>query len=124
MGAGKLDFLIEQGSTFQRIITIKDSALAPVNLTGWTITGKIRPDPTSATVLETFNVTLANQATSPGQFTVLLSATETSAIAVNAALAARAEPTPYYYDIEALKADGTTDRVLQGRALISPEVTR
>ena len=118
MGAAKLNLTIEQGATFRKSFTLKDKDTeAAINLTGWTISGKIRKELTDAAALVTFTVSISNQVSNTGQFVVELTAAQTAALPYDA-------KNLYYYDIEALKADSDTDRLLQGRVEISPEVTK
>lgn len=124
MGAAKHDITIEQGTTYSKTYTLKDSAGEEVDLTGWTIAGQIRSKYDAASTIASFTCTVLNQGTYPGKFTVSLSAATTAGIAVDPALGASRKPTVYVYDIEVTKADTTKDRILEGKAYISPEVTR
>lgn len=125
MGAAKLDINVEQGATFEIVLTIKDSQNAGVDLTNWTFSGALRETLASPNASASFTFTKSNQTTSPGEITVSIPATTTAAISCNTrALSGERPSTIYYYDIEALKSDGKTDRILEGRALVSPEATR
>jgi hypothetical protein len=124
MGAAKHDINIEQGATYYKTYTLKDSAGAEVDLTGWSVAGQIRAKYDSASALASFTCTILNQVTYPGKFTVLLSAGTTAGIAVDPALGASRKPTAYVYDIEVTKSDSTKDRILEGKCYVSPEVTR
>lgn len=120
MAAANLDFLIEQGATFKRTITLKDSDGVALNITGWTFSGQIRKKYDSPNALATFTCTNIGS----GQFTIELSHTATSAIPVTPASDGARSMTSYSYDIEALKNDSTKDRILQGKVNVSPEVTK
>ena len=124
MAAAKYNINIEQGATFTLNCTMEDSAGTPVNLTGYTFSGKIRETIASPSHVAAFTFTLLNQGTSPGQFTVVLSSAITAAIPCNLRPNADRPLTQYFYDIEVLKTDSTTDRVFEGKAFVSPEVTR
>jgi len=116
MGAAKLDLTIEQGATFRKAFTLKNSdTLIAIDLTGWTIEAKIRKRFADAAALVTFTVAISNQGTNPGEFTMSLTATQTSALPYD---------DKWYYDVEALKPDTDKDRILQGRVTVSPEVTK
>jgi hypothetical protein len=124
MGAAKHDISVEQGATYLKTFTLKDSTGTEVDLTGWTVAGQIRAKYDSASALASFTCTVLNQGTYPGKFTLLLSAGTTAGIAVDPALGASRKPTVYVYDVEVTKPDTTKDRILEGKCYLSPEVTR
>lgn len=123
MSAANYNFTIEQGATFSKVITWKDSTGAGINLTGYTVTGKIKRRTTDQTALATFTATLANQGSNPGQFTLSLSATETAALPTASGPTAEKVLLECVYDIEA-SSGGTVYRLLEGIASVSPEATR
>ena len=122
MAAGTLNFTIEQGATFKRLLTFYDADNALMDLTGTSFRGKIAAEAGGA-ILATFTCTVLNQITNPGQVTIELSATDTSAIPTPDQQDGKKVYANYLYDIERVNLDSTVDRVLQGNANISPEVT-
>lgn len=58
MPAANLDFIIQQGETWSRILTWKDPTGTPINLSGYTAKMQIRVAPGTAVLLE-FNTTPA-----------------------------------------------------------------
>jgi hypothetical protein len=120
MAAGKLDFLIEQGATFKRTITLKDEDGVALNISGWTFEGQIRKKYDSPSILAPFTCTNIGS----GQFTIELSHAITAALPVTPASDNARSLTSYSYDIEATKADSTKDRILEGKVNVSPEVTK
>lgn len=124
MAAANLDLTIEQGTTFKRVLTIRDSLNALIDLTGETFRGQIRKTPSSTTVAATFTCVLKNQVTNKGEVEISISAAETSLIP----LAATSKPLiiteNFVYNIERVKADGTVLRLLEGLAIVSPEVAK
>jgi len=110
-----LNIKIEQGSTFSRTIVLKDDQGTPVDLTGATVTSKMRQTFDSATAY-TFTCTLSPTPTD-GTFTWVMSATNTALIALTGG-------TTFVYDVEVLFADTTVMRILQGTVSVSPEVTK
>ena len=66
---------LKRGSTFARKC-VYSSGNAPVNLTGSTVRASVRNK--SAALIEELTVTLANQGTSPGQFTLGAAPAETA----------------------------------------------
>ncbi len=113
MSAGKLDITIEQGATFQRTINLKNPDGTARNITGSTIAGKLRknyPDSDS----KAFTLSITNAV--GGVISWSLSATDTASVSAVSSV-------NYVYDIE-LTTGSVVERVLQGKAFISPEATR
>ncbi len=116
MAAAKHDILIEQGATFRLNLVWKDSAGVPVNLTGYSARMQVRRSLNSSEPL--LNLTTSNGAITlggaAGTIAVVAAATLTDDINARSAV----------YDLELQSADGTVTRLIEGRATISPEVTR
>ena len=123
MSAATYNFTIEQGATFTKIITWKDSSGAGINLTGYSITGKIKRKTSDQTALATFTATLANQVTNPGQFTLSLTAIETASLPTVTGTTAQKVLLECVYDVEA-STGSTVYRLLEGIVSVSPEATR
>lgn len=117
MAAGRYDFVIEQGATFTRNVVWKDSSGTPINLSGYSIAGKIKRKPTDANALASFTCTITNA--SGGAFSFSLTATQTASLPTSTGK----EDLQCYYDIEATTGS-TVYRLLSGICSISPEVTR
>jgi hypothetical protein len=117
MPAGKHDIIIEQGATFRRVITWKDSAGVPINLTGYTAKMQVRERVGSSTVVlecSTANtrITLGGSAgtitiVAQDEVTVLLTAMPKAV-----------------YDLELTSPGGEVTRLLRGSVEIIGEVTR
>lgn len=118
MAAGVYNTTIEKGATFSLSITYKDASGNAVDLTGWTVRMQVRETPADSSPILTSeggSPTIVMTKNSSGVITVTISATTTSTIEVPTA----------YYDIEAQEtATGLVRRVLRGRIVVSPEVTR
>ena len=114
MTAGVYDITIEQGATFTLSATWKDSAGAPVNLTGYSARMQVRSNYESEEVLVSLvsptNITLGGAL---GTILATISATDTQKLSIQEGV----------YDLE-LELSGVVTRLLQGRATISREVTR
>ncbi len=123
MSAGRYDTIIEQGATFSRTITWKDSSGAGIDLTNYTIAGKIKKKVSDKTALLSFTVTEANQGSLPGQFTISLTATQTSSLPATYSQDGSKESLELYYDLEATNGSSVT-RIVEGILYNSPEVTR
>jgi hypothetical protein len=121
MPAAKHRIVIEQGATFSMELTLKDADGAVIDLTGCAGRGQLRATPTATAKLADFDVTFPTPAT--GQVLVEMAANVTKDISVEATNADR-EPTLCAYDIEIVYPSGRVDRIMEGVAAISPEVTR
>lgn len=115
MTAGIYDITIEQGATFTLSATWKDSAGAPVNLTGYSARMQVRSSYDSEEVLASLvsptDITLGGAL---GTILVTISATSTQLLTIQEGV----------YDLELQSAGGVVTRLLQGKATISREVTR
>ena len=114
MAAGTLDFTIEQGATFNLLLTWKINDV-PVNLTGYTARLQARVDvEDTETVL---SLTTGSGITLGGALgTISLDRTATQTTLLPAGT--------YVYDLELIAGSGTVTRLVQGELLISAEVTR
>lgn len=115
MPAGIYDMTIEQGATFALNLTLQDANGDPFDLTGYTGRGQLRTRYSDVSPLVNFTVTVPQHNTLPseGKLSIGLTAAQTAAL----------PPRALVYDIELVK-NAEVIRILQGRADISPEVTR
>lgn len=112
---GKYNMVCPQGSTFnqQLTYTIED---VPVDLTGYTARMQVREKHTSTRKI--FDLTTENGGLttggSAGTIDIYISDSDTSA----------ATSKDYVYDIEIESSSGIVTRLLEGRFMLTPEVTR
>ena len=111
MSAGTYNFILEQGATFNRQLTVKDDG-SVMNLTGYSVASKMRSTHDSSTVVGTFTCTISNA--SGGIITMSMPASTTAAI----------EEAIYVYDIEITSPSSVVTRLMQGTVTVNPEVTR
>ena len=114
MSAGSYNITCEQGATFSRTLTVKDSNGAARNLSSYTARMQVRrrvSDTTTLIELTTENgrITLNEN----GEISLSLSASLTSSITDDGV-----------YDLEIIASDGTVERVIEGSFTLSREVTR
>jgi len=111
---GDYNIKCPQGATFDKTFTITVNG-SPMNLTGYTAAMQVRETyDSSSTLLSLTNgsgITLGGTA---GTIAVLVSSTATAAIADGF----------YSYDLEITSGGGVTDRLLQGKFVVTPQVTR
>ena len=116
MTAAVYNLYIEQGATFQKTLTWKDSSGNPINLTGYTARMQFRRSAASADVL--YSATTTN-----GKITL-------GGVAGTVALVLPAADTELFdfgcavYDLEVESSGGTVYRLLEGGVEVSLEVTR
>lgn len=125
MAAGNYDILIEQGATFEILLTLKDVNAIPINLTNHSFTGNLKKAFTDVTATASFTITPLDQTVvdNVGKVTVKLTATQTAALETSAKGTTRTLST-LVYDIESVDNYGFVVRWLQGEAKVSPEVTK
>lgn len=119
MPAGKVDLIIEQGSTFKHRLLVKQGsgASAPVlDLTGYTARMQIRQTRESQDVIaslttENGGITIT---AADGQIDLTISAANTSVMNFASGV----------YDLEIISGSGEVTRLIQGKASLSYEVTR
>jgi len=120
MPAARYDFKIEQGATFQRTITWKDSNGNPIDLTGYKIRLQARINPNDkdpiidlSTSPEVGGIEILTPAGN-GQFRITMDASDTASLDFAEAL----------YDLEAEDPDGNVTRLLEGTIELSREITK
>lgn len=121
MAAGRYDITIEQGATFSLACTWKDSTGAAINLTGYTLAGKIRRKASDVNAVASFTVAVTVAAS--GTFSISMTAANTSLLPTSPQLTAEKQTLDLCYDIEATNGS-TVYRVLEGLCKISPQVTK
>jgi DUF4097 and DUF4098 domain-containing protein YvlB len=114
MSAGAYDITCEQGATFSRTLTVKDSNGVARDLSGYTARMQVRRTTSSSTTL--VELTTENgriSLNSNGEISLSLSATETSALTDEGV-----------YDLEIEDSSGNVERVVEGAFNLDLEVTR
>ena len=111
MAAGTYNFIMDQGATFTRQLTVKEND-SVMDLSGYSVASKMRSTHDSSTVAGTFTCTISNA--SGGVITISMSSSTTAAI----------EEAIYVYDLEITSGAGIVTRLLQGEVTVNPEVSR
>jgi len=112
--SGKLDITIEQGATFSRLITITDADSIPVDISSDTFRGEVRSSYKSGTVEGAFAFQFQTDGTD-GKVVIRMTDETTTTMTFGK---------NYVYDVEWVKSNGTVVRLLEGTAVVTPEVTR
>ena len=115
MTAGTYLITAEQGATFNRVLTWKNSANVLVNLTGYTARMQVRED--------YFSTTTALTLTTENSRIVLGGALGTITLTVPATDMAAMSAGNYVYDLELISGSNVT-RLVQGTFTVNAEVTR
>jgi hypothetical protein len=121
MSAGVLDITIEQGATFSLNATLTEDGIIPVDLTGYSGRGSVKKKATDTVVLATFTVTVLPPQTE-GVVHIEIPADMTASIVTTGA--SYKDRLQAVYDIELFNNADDVIRFLNGKALISPEVTK
>jgi hypothetical protein len=127
MPAGRYNFVIEQGATFQLDLQYKDSNNTPINLTGYSGRLQIRQTTPSPAVLLCLSSSLrpdgtgisfsGSSGTNPptsGSIGIFISAVTSSLLSFDQAV----------YDLEIESSNGFVIRLIEGNVKLSKEVTR
>jgi hypothetical protein len=115
MAAGTLDFTIEQGATFNLLLTWKINDVA-VNLTGYTARLAARVDVEDTETVLTLTTENGGITLGGALGTISLDRTATQTALLPAGT--------YVYDLELISGVGAVTRLVQGELDISAEVTR
>lgn len=112
---GKYNMVCPQGSTFNQELTYSINSIN-VNLTGYTARMQVREKHTSSS-------TVLSLTTENGGITLGGSA---GTISINASSSTTSElkPKEYVYDIELVSTSLIVTRLIEGKFIVSPEVTR
>jgi hypothetical protein len=115
MAAGTLNFTIEQGATFNLLLTWEIDG-TPVNITNWTARLAARVDVEDSEVILSLTTSNGGITLGGAAGTISLNQTATQTALLPAGT--------YVYDLELISAVGAVTRLVQGELNISPEVTR
>ena len=112
---GKYNMVCPQGSTFNQELTYSINAVN-VNLSGYTARMQIREKHTSTSPLLTLTTENGGIALggSAGTVSINISASTTTGFS----------PKEYVYDFELISSGGTVTRLIEGKFIVTPEVTR
>jgi hypothetical protein len=118
--AKRYNLVFEQSATFQHTVNWKDPNGEPIDLTGYRIRLQVRQSPSAGTTLLDFDSDTPGAGMSitslgaSGSFTITLDTSVTEALAFTTA----------EYDLTATSAGGVVYRLHEGKASVSPGVTR
>jgi len=113
--AARLNLECEQGATFSRILVLKDSAGAVIDITGATADMQVRETVNAADVLVELSTTNGRIVVDGpnGKLTLTISASDTASLTLNGV-----------YDLKVTFLSGTVDRILEGEFVVDPQVTQ
>ena len=117
MSAGNYELTIEQGATFNQIITWQDPAGAAIDITSFTAKLQVR-DTKGSLLLDLSTTPNANGSKltlggSNGQITILITATDTAAMTFTTAR----------YDLKLTAPNGVATRLIKGAVSLDKQVT-
>jgi len=112
MAAGRYNIVIDQGADFALEFTLKENDSA-VDLSNYSARAQLRERPHDSVKAADFVCTIVSASAG------------TIKMALTNEVSAALTPKKYYYDLEIFTTnDAAVTRLLQGEALVSPEVTR
>jgi hypothetical protein len=103
---------VDQGSTFETTIDIKQDDGTAINLSGFSFAGQIRKSYYSTNPTASFTIT------------PIVGSVGTITVSLNAATTANIRPGRYLYDIKMTDTGAKITRVIEGIITITPQVTR
>ena len=112
MAAGYQDQFLNQGETFNTLITLNDATGAAYNLTGFTAKSQAKTSYYAANATLVFNTTIYDA--SNGVIQLSANSATTSNISPRQKLV---------YDVITIDSTGLVTRVLEGQIIVSPAVT-
>lgn len=116
------DLITDQGSTVNQVFSVKNSARRPIALTGYVARMQVRRR--DAVTRDPATVIVANYTTENGYLSID-GQKGTIALLIPPADMAAYEPGIYVYDLEVETENaGDTTRIVQGKFIVRPEVTK
>lgn len=117
--SGIYNITCDQGATFSRTITWKDSANAAYDIAGYTARMQVRTAANAASYIialttENGRISVGNTANTKGQVTLTISAADTANLTAG----------QYVYDLELVSGGGVVTRLIEGNFKVKAEVTR
>ena len=105
-----VNFVLDQGATFEKTITAKNTAAGNVTISSGTTSAKLRQSTYSGNNIHTFTTSITGS-----NVTISMTATNTANVAAG----------QYEYDIEYTQSDATTvERLAEGIVTVSPQSTK
>jgi hypothetical protein len=105
-----VNFVLDQGSTFQKTITAKNTAGGNVTISSGSTAAKLRQSTYSGNNIHTFSTSVSGS-----NVTISMTATNTANVAAG----------QYVYDVEYTQTDAITiERLAEGIVTVSPQATK
>jgi hypothetical protein len=102
---------IDQGANFSNTITVNDATGSPLNLTSYTTASQMRKSYQSSTA---YNLNATITSASEGKVQISLTAAQSGSIPAGR----------YLYDVEVTASGGSKTRIVEGIAVVTPEITK
>lgn len=118
--ADRHNIVFEQGATFERTINWKDPQGNPIDLTGYRVRMQVRQSPAATTKLVDFD----SDALAAGMHIDALDTTGVIHFWFDPSVTSALDFQNAEYDLTVTSAGGFTYRLLEGKASVSPGVTR
>src|SRR5210317_1893288 len=104
---------IDQGATFNKVIYLDNEVTnADVNVAGYTVTSQLRRSYYAANASANIVCTVTDAPN--GEITMSMTAANTANIRHGR----------YFFDVKTVDSEGTVDRLLEGIAIVTPQITK
>lgn len=118
--AKRYNLVFEQSATFQHTVNWTDPDGNPIDLTGYRVRLQVRQSPSASTTLLDFD----SASPASGMSITSLGASGSFTITFTPAVTGALDFTTAEYDLTATSAGGVVYRLHEGKASVSPGVTR
>ena len=115
--ANSLNLSVDQGTTFARVLTLKDGSNVAIDLTGYTFRGQARAKFSDTNAAFSFTFSLRDQTSETGKVDMKILPASTASLSI-------IEETTYHYDVEMISGGGDITRIFEGSLTLRPEVTK
>lgn len=115
MPAATYNIVCDQGATFSRIITWKNTSGTPIDLTGYTAKMQVRTTPAAASAVLTLSTAAGSIVLGGALGTITLT---------GQASAMNMDGYNYVYDLELTSSGGAVTRLVMGNFTVRAEVTQ
>jgi hypothetical protein len=111
----EINFTVDQGADFRRIIRLKDEQRQPINIIGRTYYGAVKQNFRSTKNLFEISLTVSDE-TLTGEIHLHITADHTRNLRIS-------DPTEFFYDIKQFKSSEETI-ILAGKIIVIPRATK
>lgn len=122
----RYNIVMQQGSTYELLLTVKDTNGDPKDLTDYSARMQIRSSYSSSTVAASLSTDTGELTIDEGDGTILISLTAEQTANIKVDLSGKGKPpsSSYVYDLEIIDGNDKVSKLLYGDVTVYGEVTR